>query len=250
MRIKLLILTFLYLFFGAGLASAISPPVQTSPIDNSQVSSSKLTWETPSYPLYSNNPYRIQVDDNSDFASVYRDYKTKNTYYTPVLTEGTWYWRIKVKDSSDTWSDWSDSWSFILTTSTPSPTPTATPSSTLSPSPTSTPNNLSTPKPKTTSTTSKTPTPTANPTASPPTQDTTATPIPSKSKPKVNYQIASVAATAVSATPSAKVEIKSQKQSSFLVWAGIILVFAGILSIGYIYLKRNGTIFNSFRRGN
>lgn len=114
---------------------AISPPVQISPNNNSQVSSSKLTWETPTYQLYPNNPYRIQVDDNSNFSSVYRDYNTKNTYYTPVLTDGIWYWKVKAKDSSGTWSDWSSVWSFTLVKSTS--TPTSTPSSTTSSNPSS-----------------------------------------------------------------------------------------------------------------
>lgn len=239
MRNKLIILTFLVLFFGARFVLAVTPPAQTSPTDNSQVSSSKLTWEAPTYPLYPNDPYRIQVDDDSDFASVYRDYKTKNTYYKPVLTEGTWYWRIKAKDSSGTWSDWSNSWSFILTTATPSASPSPTPS----PTPSSTP----TPKPKATSTLSKTPAPTTVPTTPPFTQNTS-TPKPARSKPKVNYQIASVAAVTTSPSPSAKIEIKSQKQTNYFVWAGIILIFAGTFSIGYIYLRKNADTRIRLRR--
>lgn len=120
---------------------AIDSPTQTSPGNNAIVYSSKLTWDTPSYTLYSNNPFRIQVDDNSDFSSIYRDYTTKNTYYIPVLFNGTWYWRIKAKDSSGTWSDWSNTWSFILssTSPSPSPTPTATPTQTPQSSPSSNP---------------------------------------------------------------------------------------------------------------
>ncbi len=238
MRAKLLILTLLFLFFGAGFTFAISPPVQSSPINNSQVSSSKLTWEIPSYPLYSKDPYRIQVDDNSDFSSVYRDYKTENTYYKPVLTEGTWYWRIKVKDSSGTWSDWSDGWSFILTTATPMPT--ATPSATPSPSPSLTP----APTPSR----SKTPAPTPGPTTPSTAQETVATPIPVKSRPKVNYQIASIAAVTSSPSPSAKVEVKSQKQTNYFVWAGLTLIFAGIVSIGYIYIRKNANTHIKLRK--
>ena len=103
------------------------PPILISPTNNSTVSSSKLTWETPAYSIYSNDSYRIQVDNDSDFSSVYRDYKTKNTFYTPVLTEGKWYWQIKAKDASSTWSDWSNIWSFTLSTSIPSLTLTSTP---------------------------------------------------------------------------------------------------------------------------
>ena len=123
---------------------AVSPPVQLSPVNNSTVSSSKLTWEAPQYTLYPTNPYRIQVDDNSNFSSIFRDYTTKNTYYTPVLNEGTWHWRIKAKDSGGTWSEWSNAWSFILGSSTPSPSPT--------PTPTSTPTSIPTPSPTPTAT--------------------------------------------------------------------------------------------------
>lgn len=119
------------------VAFATNPPSQISPTNNSQVSSSKLTWETPTYSLYSTNPYRVQVDDNSDFSSTYRDYNTKNTYYTPVLTAGIWFWRIKAKDSNGIWSDWSNTWAFTLATTSPAVAPTTTPAST--PSPTSNP---------------------------------------------------------------------------------------------------------------
>ncbi|MBI2596825.1 hypothetical protein HYW41_01600 [Candidatus Daviesbacteria bacterium] len=249
MRVNLLFLAVLFLFLGVKSVSAISPPVQISPVDNSQVSSSKLTWETPAYPLYSNDPYRIQVDDNSDFSSVYRDYKTERNYYKPVLTEGTWYWRIKAKDSSGTWSDWSNSWSFIFASATPSPEP----SPTQTPTPSSTPTPTPTPKPKPTPT-PKTPAPTpiqSGPTASP-SPPVTSTPKASLSKsiitPKPNYRIASVAAATASATPSAKVAVKNQKQINYFVWIGIIFIFAGISSLGYIYLRKNANLHIKFRR--
>lgn len=112
---------------------AISAPSQTSPTDASTVSSSTLTWQTPSYTLYSGNAYRVQVDDDSSFASINKDYYTANTTYSPTLSDGLWYWRVKAKDSTATWSDWSSVWSFTLssTTSSPSPSPSST-SSTVS----------------------------------------------------------------------------------------------------------------------
>ena len=172
MRVKLLVITTLFLFFRVSPVFAISPPIQTSPANNSQVSSSKLTWEAPAYPLYSNDPYRIQVDDDFDFSSVYRDYKTEKNYYKPVLTEGIWYWRIKAKDNNSTWSNWSDDWSFILTNTTPPPEPSPTQIPTPSPTPTPTPTSTPTPRPSPTpkpkpSSTPKTPAPTTNPTAYP-----------------------------------------------------------------------------------
>lgn len=127
----------------------------------------------------------------------------------------------------------------------PSPTPTEFPSPTPTPSPSPNPTSIPTPtalsssKAKTTSTASKTPAPTTNPTTQPPTQETVTRPISAKTKPKVNYQIASVTAVTISPNPSAKVEIKSQKQINYYVWTGVILIFAGISSIVYIYLRKN-----------
>lgn len=213
---------------------AISPPIQTSPTDNSQVSSSRLTWETPSYPLYANDPYRIQVDDNLDFSSIYRDYKTKNTYYTPVLTEGIWYWRIKAKDSSGTWSDWSSSWSFTLVAATPSPSPSPTPTPTPSPSP----KNIPVTSKKTTNTTSNTPTPSATPINSPATPEVKSKLFKPTAVPKISYQIASVAAAAASASPSTSPEVKSSKQINFFPWVGLILILAGFTALGYIYFRQ------------
>lgn len=249
MRIRSLILTLIFLFFGAGSVSAISPPAQISPTDNSQVSSSKLTWETPSYSLYSKNPYRIQVDDNADFSSVYRNYDTKNTYYTPILTEGTWYWRIKVKDSDGNWSDWSDSWSFILAAATPSPTPSATPT----PSPTANPTPAPTPAPttssgsKTKTTTPKTPAPTIN-TPAPSVQEIVVVSSPAKPSAKIEYRIASVAAAVATATPATKIAVKSQKQTNLFFWAGLILIFAGIFLLGYIIFRKNANPYIKLRK--
>lgn len=111
--------------------AALDPPTLVSPSDNSTVSSTKMTWQAPSYLLYANNPYRIQVDDDQSFSSPNKDYTTDNTYYTPSgLSFGTWYWRVKVKDQSGTWSDWSNVWKYNLGEATQSnPTPTSPPTS-------------------------------------------------------------------------------------------------------------------------
>jgi len=124
-RITLLNIFFTIFFVLPKNIFAISAPDLLSPADSSTVTSSKLEWQAPSYALFSSSPYRVQVDDNSDFSSIYRDYYTSNTHYTPSLTNSTWYWKVKVKDSAGTWSDWSSIWSFTLSTSnTPSPTTT------------------------------------------------------------------------------------------------------------------------------
>lgn len=115
------------------------PPIQASPDDGSTVSSSALNWQAPSYSLYATNPFRVQVDDESSFpsASINKDYYTKNTYYSPVLSEGTWYWRVKAKDSSGIWSEWSSVRSLTLQSTPPSPSPTPTPAPTPTPTPSS-----------------------------------------------------------------------------------------------------------------
>ena len=218
------------------------PPIQISPTDGATIGSSKLEWQVPVYPLYPTDTYRIQVDNDSDFSSTFRDYKTKNTYYTPVLDLGNWYWRVKAKDEGGTWSDWSSIWSFILTDATPTPTPTPSPTltPTATPNPTKTPSPAPTPK----KTTAPTNTPTSAQTSTP-TPSLTFTP---KSTPSPSitqkYRIASVAAvsTSASAFPSPEIEIKNQKQTNPFLWIGIFLILLGTGSIGYIYLKSNGKI--------
>lgn len=137
----------------------------------------------------------------------------------------------------------------------PSPSPTPTPSLTLtpSPSPTHTPTPTKTPSP--TATPKKTAIPT-NTTTTTPTTTPKSTPIPSsnktesysqpKSSKEISYRIASVAAAATisanTATSSAQVSVKDQKQTNPIVWVGLIFVLIGISLMGYIYLKKNAKI--------
>lgn len=140
---------FVLIFLPAKVFAGDSPLV-LSPVNNSTVSSSKLTWEKPSYALYSSNPFRVQVDNDPGFASIDKDYYTANTYYTPSLNEGVWYWKVKAKDSNGVWSDWTSIQKFTFTSSqaTPEPTPTSTPSQEPTPVPTAS----STSEPSTSST--------------------------------------------------------------------------------------------------
>jgi len=348
------------------------PPTQISPSNNSTVSSSTLNWQAPSYQLYSPNPYRVQVDDDSTFSSLNKDYYTNNTYYTPTLNPGTWFWRIKAKDISGTWSDWSATWSFILATSMPSSSPTPSVPPNQSPSSTPPPSSVSQPTssfvisntpsqidsdqsfnvsislslpdshntdlylkgafkkpdssnyfgqtkvsgswvkngssyssqyPITTdssgnwsgnleiqpdsddsgftgtgdyifkvgrytssgsgptwsnestikiislgnndqdSVSTNSPSSTTNPSTSPSSVKTkTTSSSQSKSYDTLVYRSASVAGASASAIPESKIEVKNQKQTNPMVWIGLIFIFAGIGSIGYIYLKKNGKI--------
>lgn len=146
-----MILAIIIAIFGIFLSStsvlAGDSPILNSPANNSTVTSSALNWQAPSYQLYSSNPYRVQVDDDPSFspsASIYRDTYKITTTYTPVLNTGTWYWRVKARDSSGIWSNWSETWTFILTNSTPTPIVTSTPTPTSAPtsSAQTTPNSL------------------------------------------------------------------------------------------------------------
>lgn len=144
-KFLLSIFSALIIFFIPETVFAGNPPQQSLPSDGSTTSSSKLEWQAPPYALYSGNNYRVQVDDDSSFSSLNKDYYTDNTYYSPSLSDNLWYWRVKAKDSTGTWSDWSSVWSFTLTSSTPTPTPSPIPSPTTSPtaSSTSTPSSSS-----------------------------------------------------------------------------------------------------------
>lgn len=126
-------------------------PTQLSPANNATVSSSALNWQAPAYTLYPTSPYRVQVDDDSSFASLNKDYYTSNTHYTPTLIPGTWFWRVKAKDETGVWSNWSNVWSFILSDSKSSPSPPP------SPVPSSSSDFLSTPTPQTSFTVTNTP---------------------------------------------------------------------------------------------
>ncbi len=183
----LLLLSF---FLWPKISRADSPPVLITPANTTTVTSTKVTWQTPEYPLATTDKYRVQIDNQSDFSSPEKDYTTNNSSYTPSLAEGIWHWRVKAKDSSNQWSDWSSVWNFTysltpapVATPTPSPTPTPQPSATITPilSPTPEPTNTPNPSPTETSTPipSVNPTPTATPSPSPtitPTPTSTPTP--------------------------------------------------------------------------
>ncbi len=220
-------------------------PSLSSPENNSTVSSSTLNWQAPSYALYSSNPYRVQVDDDSGFGSLNKDYYTSNTHYAPTLSYGNWYWRVKAKDSSGNWSDWSTIWSFSLAaaadTPTTAPTATVIPTTKPTPTPTKTPTPTPTPKIPTNtpvSAVTKTPTTSAN-SVSAYTILSQRNNSPASSAAKTDYQIASIAgvATTPSPQPNTKTEVAGQQLFNFLPWIGGILVLGGLGSLGFIYLR-------------
>ena len=93
-------------------------PVLSSPASGTFTNNSSpaLTWSAVTDNLSGTKDYRVQVDNNSDFSSPEKDYYTANTFYSPSLTENTWYWRVKARDNALNWSSWSEVWNFVVDT--------------------------------------------------------------------------------------------------------------------------------------
>lgn len=136
--VRLIIFTALLLKISISTSFAASAPIIIEPQGDSIVSSSspKLSWQFSDQCIQDGSCFRVEVDNNSDFSSLEKSTYTSGFSYSPQgLSEGKWFWRVKGKDTTETWSDWAQS-SFILasptSTSPPSPlnSPTPTPSST------------------------------------------------------------------------------------------------------------------------
>ena len=95
---------------------AISSPNLSSPQTASNVSkeSLSLVWSWSGTCVSSGSCYLVQVNDQPDFSSPYREHYTNRTSYNPQLTNGIWYWRVKAKDTNNTWSPWSEVWNFTV----------------------------------------------------------------------------------------------------------------------------------------
>lgn len=132
----------------------------------------------------------------------------------------------------------------------PSLTPTPTPSLTPAPTPTRVPSSSPTAASKK-STNSTTTSASPSPGILTPQSFVEAGPNSSKTPSvsnKLTYRIASVAAATTSAAPMGKVEVKNEKQTNPFVWIGLIFIFAGIGTVGYIYLIKNAKIHIPFSR--
>lgn len=125
--------------FSPKVVFAVQPPTLESPPNGGSTSdtSPTLSWSWSGSCYSGGSCFRVQVDDQGDFNSLEKDNYTSNTYYTPNLSIGSWYWRVKAKDNEGTWSDWSSRNFSIVEGESNSPTP--SPSSALSPSPISLP---------------------------------------------------------------------------------------------------------------
>jgi hypothetical protein len=92
-----------------------APPMLNAPMD---LGSTNDTTPTFSWKAVSGaNKYQIQIDDSSNFSSVFEDEEVSGTSFTaPTLpNQGTWYWRVRSRDAAGNWSTAWNSRSFMLT---------------------------------------------------------------------------------------------------------------------------------------
>ena len=83
-----------------------------------------LSWDAPSDSGGSGiKNYRYQVDDEPSFSSPWvKNGYTTNTYYTPNLAEGTYYWRVRARDNAGNNGDWTAAQQLIVDTTPPAVT--------------------------------------------------------------------------------------------------------------------------------
>ena len=138
------------LAYWAQNALAATPPILLEPTQN-QITTD--TSPTLSWGYSSGCPadqtiscFKVEIDDLSDFASINKYSYTNSLSYTPQnMGLGKWFWRVKAKDTSNNWSEFSESRAFtisqstsgvgeteVVPTSTPSPTAIASTSSNVS----------------------------------------------------------------------------------------------------------------------
>lgn len=120
-------------FFWPKIVLAEITPVLISPADNSSEDKSpKLVWEYLGECVEGGNCFKVEIDNNSDFSSPEKETYSNSYSYSPRgLVDGVWFWRIRAKNKSDKWSDWSQVFKFNIgavsstlpAASAPSPTP-------------------------------------------------------------------------------------------------------------------------------
>jgi len=97
-------------------------PEGLSPVDGTVTNDTTptLSWDAPSdFGGSGIKNYRYQVDDDPDFSSPLRDGYTRNTHYSPRLTDGVYYWRIYARDNAGNKGDWTEGRQIIIDTEPP-----------------------------------------------------------------------------------------------------------------------------------
>lgn len=129
MKLLVLASTFVFLFYfgiatthGSNALSIINPPNNATITDTSP----KLEWEYSEQCPQEGSCFRVEVAKSESFSELEKSTYTNNKYYSPSLSEGIWFWRIKAKNSQNNWSNYIYS-SFSITTSQSSITPIQTP---------------------------------------------------------------------------------------------------------------------------
>ncbi|MFW9915125.1 MAG: GPI anchored serine-threonine rich family protein, partial [Candidatus Thorarchaeota archaeon] len=103
-----------FLILGGPPAPALTSPANASVIANS---TPHLDWEPAVGVLSTAVEYQVQVDNSSLFGSPDVNETTTDTDYSATsLLDGSYYWRVRGKNSTDYWGAWSESWSFIVRT--------------------------------------------------------------------------------------------------------------------------------------
>jgi hypothetical protein len=114
---RVIISLILYLTYASSVL-ALSPPALVEPPNNSTINSPTFNWQN----IEEATQYRIIIDDESSVSSPYiKNYYTTNNKYSPSLNPGIYYWKVAVKDSGNNWSIWSEVWSVIVDSTSPTP---------------------------------------------------------------------------------------------------------------------------------
>lgn len=117
---------------------AAGPPILISPPDNSiGIQSPKLVWEYIGECVQSGSCFRVEVDESENFADPQKSTYTNNLNYSPQgLSDGLWNWRVKAKDQTGNWSEWSNVFKFTMTAQSAEASPTnPDPQTTTTPQP-------------------------------------------------------------------------------------------------------------------
>jgi hypothetical protein len=113
----------LALVFGCSKKSTKLEPVPDTPTLYYPANDSTINDNTPSFdwsdPAHAYR-YELIVDNNNSFTSPeIQQTDLSSSNYTPSsgLSDDTYYWKVRAKNSEGAWGTWSTTWSFILNTS-------------------------------------------------------------------------------------------------------------------------------------